>query len=244
MLVYLNRGLVLEQAVCDLIDEYLRDIRLDRTFANFRPHVTLQHPFAGVFLDGSPKAADHFPAVVVSTYDDCKPPEMDGLPPQMQGTSVDAVGVSGEDIDAILSAREKNGKPVPGIPIAANPESVEALRETLKKQERVFGYSVRLYRQDGISVEIWAENAQVKNQIYEDVRLFVAGGLRSVLAEMYGNYDIKIDGESVNGQRSSAYNVDFGVVLHGANIRFEANYAVEQLIIDTGFRETRREIIF
>jgi hypothetical protein len=261
MLVYLNRGLILEQAICDLIDEYIKTIKLDKTYGNFQPHVTLQHPFAQVFLDRGVKAADHFPAVVISTYDDGKPPEMDGLPPQTQGMELDAVGITEEDIDTILAAREENGKPIPGIPVAANPESIKALREILKKQEeeiktayekkeiqeikeaRVFGYSVRTYRQDSISIEIWAENAQVKNQIYEDVRLFVLCNLRNLLTAKYGGYDPKIDDESINGQRSSAYNTDFGVVLFGACIRFEVNYAVEQLLINTELKELHREII-
>jgi len=243
MLVYLNRGLILEQAVCDLVDEYLGAIKLNKTFANFQTRVTLQHPFAYLFTDEGAKAADHFPAVVIATYDDGKPPEMDGLPPQTQGSELDAVGITEGDIDAILNCGVRNGKPLPGVSIAANPESIKALREILKTRDRVFGYSVRTYRQDSIAVDIWAENAQVKNQIYEDLRLFILGNLRAVLMDRYGDYDLKIDDESVKGQRSSAYNIDFGVVLFGANIRFEANYAVEQLLINTELEELHREII-
>jgi len=243
MLVYLNRGLILEQAICDLLDEYIKTIKLEKTFANFQPHVTLQHPFSQVFLDDSAKAADHFPAIVVSTYDDGKPPEMDGLPPQTQGSAVDAVGITKDDIDTILAARGDEKNPVPGVPIAASPEAIETLRNILKSQKQVFGYSIRTYRQDSISIEIWAENAQVKNQIYEDVRLFVLGNLRNVLTDKYESYDLKIDDESINGQRSSAYNIDFGVVLFGACIRFEVNYAVEQILINTEFKELHREIV-
>ncbi|MDR0473421.1 MAG: hypothetical protein LBH43_07105 [Treponema sp.] len=240
----MNRGLILEQAICDLIDEYIQTIKLEKTYSkNFTPHVTLQHPFSQVFLDKGVNAADHFPAVIISTYDDEKPPEMDGLPPQTQGTALDAVGLTKGDIDIILSAREENGKPVPGIPIAANPELIEELRKILKKQDQVFGYSVRTYRQDSISIEIWAENVQVKNQIYEDVRLFVLGNLRNVLIDRYESYDLKIDDESIHGQRSSAYNIDFGVILSGASIRFKVNYAVEQILINTEFKELHREII-
>jgi hypothetical protein len=251
MVCYLNRGLILEQAVCAAIEEYLQAIRIDETFDNFHTHVTLRHPFAHLFTEKGAKAADHFPSVVVSTYDEWKPPEMDGLPPVMQGASeLDAVGISNEDIDSILDTNETveiNGKQKtrvkPGIPIVASPAAIAAIRKTLAKQEAVYGYSVRTYRQDSISIEIWAENEQVKNQIYEDVRLFVLGNMRNILIEKYHNYDLKIDEESIKGQRSGAWNIDFAVVLSGANIRFEANYAIEQIFINTELKELHREII-
>ena len=243
MLVYLNRGLILEQAICTLIDEYIGTIKLNETFANFHTHVTLQHPFAHLFMETGLKAADHFPVIVVSTYEDDKPPEMDGLPPYMQGTELDAVGITESDIDTIMNINGKDGKPIPGIPLPANPESISILKNILETKEHVFGYSVRTYRKDSISIEIWAENAQIKNQIYEDLRLFVLGNLRHILTDKYEGYDLKIDSESINGQRSSAYNIDFGVVLFGANIRFEANYAVEQVLINTELEGLQREII-
>jgi hypothetical protein len=251
MLVYLNRGLILEQAICTAIEEYFQTTQIDKMYPNFHTHITLQHPFAHLFMEKSLKAADHFPAVIVSTYDDTKPLEMDGLRPITQGTSeLDAVGITGEDIDIITDITEKitvkgqeKVRTIPGIPIVAAPEAIEALRQKLETQDRVYGYSVRTYRQDNISIEVWAENAQVKNQIYEDIRLFVLGNLRNILISKYKNNDLKIDEESIRGQRSGAFNIDFAVVLFGANIRFEVNYAIEQLLINTDLKELHREIV-
>jgi hypothetical protein len=250
MICYLNRGLILEQAVCSILDEYLDTIQIDKTFKNFHTHVTLRHPFARLFMEKGLKAADHFPSVVVATSDEGKPGELDGLRPQRQGTTLDAVGFSGSDIDAILDTKETvtlNGKTVtrqkPGYPIVASEEAIAAIRKTLETQERVYGWSVRTYRQDSISIEIWAENEQVKNQIYSDIDLFVLGNLRDELISKYENCDLKIDDESIQGQRSGAWNIDFAVVLSGANIRFEANYAAEQILINTGLKELHREIV-
>jgi hypothetical protein len=252
MICYLNRGLILEQAICAVIEEYLETIQLDKTFRNFHTHVTLRHPFAHLFLEKGLKAADHFPSVVVSTCDEGKPPELDGLPPIMQGCSeMDAVGLSGEDIDVILATTETRttgGKTVerqkPGIPIVASEEAIAAIRSKLvKPEDMVYGWSVRTYRRDSISIEIWAENEQVKNQIYSDLDLFILGNLRNILISKYENNDLKIDEESIQGQRSGAWNIDFAVVLSGANIRFEVNYAVEQILIDTGLKALHREIV-
>jgi hypothetical protein len=252
MICYLNRGLILEQAICAVIEEYLETIQLDKTFRNFHTHITLRHPFAHLFMEKGLKAADHFPSVVVSTCDEDKPPELDGLPPIMQGCSeLDAVGLSSEDIDVILATTETKtigGKTVerqkPGIPIVASGEAIAAIRAKLvNPEDRVYGWSVRTYRHDSISIEIWAENEQVKNQIYSDLDLFILGNLRNILISKYENNDLKIDEESIRGQRSGAWNIDFAVVLSGANIRFEVNYAIEQILINTELKELHREII-
>ncbi|GHT84370.1 hypothetical protein FACS1894137_07320 [Spirochaetia bacterium] len=252
MICYLNRGLILEQAICATIEDYLEAIQIDKIFKNFHTHVTLRHPFAHLFLEKGLKAADHFPSVVISTSDEDKPPEMDGLPPTMQGHSeMDAVGITGEDIDVILDTTEtviKAGKTItrqkPGIPIVASPDAIAAIRAKLvNPTDMVYGWSVRTYRHDSISIEIWAENEQVKNQIYSDLDLFILGNLRNILIAKYESNDLKIDEESIRGQRSGAWNIDFAVVLSGANINFEVNYSVEQLLINTELKELHREII-
>ncbi|GHU11054.1 hypothetical protein FACS1894151_10680 [Spirochaetia bacterium] len=251
MICYLNRGLILEQAICAVIEEYLEAIQIDKTFKNFHTHVTLRHPFAHLFMEKGLKAADHFPSVVISTSDEDKPSELDGLPPVMQGRSeINAVGITGEDIDIILATTEtitQRGKTItrqkPGIPIVATDDAIAAIRAKLEDQDMVYGWSVRTYRHDNISVEIWAENEQVKNQIYSDLDLFVLGNLRNILIAKYENNDLKIDEESIRGQRSGAWNIDFAVVLAGANIRFEVNYAVEQILINTELKALHREII-
>jgi hypothetical protein len=251
MLVYLNRGLILEQAVCTAIDDYLNTVQADDIFKNFHTHVTLKHPFAHLYMENGRKAADHFPCVVVATGSEGKPPEMDGLPPERQGVSeLDAAGFTNEILDQILDIHETitiKGKEItrkkPGVPVVAYEGVIAALRKELQEREQVYGYSMRTYRQDSLSIEIWAENEQVKNEIYEMIRLFVIGDMRNVLIERYNNNDLKIDDESIQGQRSGAWNIDFGVVLSGANIRFEVNYAVEQILINTELERLHREII-
>jgi hypothetical protein len=247
----MNRGLILEQAVCTAIDDYLDTVQIDEIFKNFHTHVTLKHPFAHLFMEKGESAADHFPCVVIATNDERKPHEMDGLPPEMQGVhELDAVGFTNKILDNILDIEEritKNDKSItrkkPGVPVVSSPAVIEALRKKLRDQDRVYGYSMRTYRQDSLSIEIWAENEQIKNEIYEMVRLFVIGDMRNILIERYKNNDLKIDDESIQGQRSGAWNIDFAVVLSGANIRFDVNYAVEQIFINTEWNMLHREIV-
>jgi hypothetical protein len=248
VLVYLNRGLIIEQAVVDLVHKYLETMKIDEIYPQNHVHATLNHPFAYLFKEQGNKAADHFPAVVISTYDDDKDRELNALRPQTQGAELRPVEYTGEDIGQILNIYEPepvNGKKVrlPGVCAVASGESVNAIFKRLETKKCVYGYSLRAYRTDRVSVEIWAENIQVKNELYEQLRLFVLGDLRTRLAGKYQFFDPKIDDDTVRGQRSGVFNIDFGIVLAGADIQFEITYAIEQNVLDTDWDDIHREII-
>jgi hypothetical protein len=248
VLCYLNRGIILEQVILAELHRYIAAMKLDSFYGQHHIHATLNHPFAYLFKEQGPKAADHFPAVIVSTYEDVKDSDLNQLRPQTQGDELSLIGFTGEDLDAILDIYEPelaNGKQVkkPGICVIASEESINAIRARLEESEYVYGYSLRSYRKDHISIEIWAENIQLKNELYEQLRLFVLGDLRNKLTARYGFYDIKLDDDTVTGQRSNAWNIDFDVALAGANIRFDVTYAIEQNVMDTDWDDIHREII-
>jgi hypothetical protein len=248
MLCYLNRGIILEQAIVDLIHKYLETLKINEIYSQSHIHATLNHPFAYLFKEDGDKAADHFPTVVISTYQDDKDPELNVLRPQTQGAELSLVEYTGEDIDKILDIYEPelvDGKKVklPGVCAVAADETIKAILARLETKECIYGYSLRAYRQDRISIEIWAENIQVKNELYEQLRLFVLGDLRNKLTEKYKFFDPKIDDDTVRGERSGVFNIDFGIILAGANIQFDVTYVIEQNVMDTEGYEIHREII-
>ena len=236
MLAYLNRGFILEQAICDFIDEY-------PPFSNTR--VTLQHPFARIYMDSSMKAADHFPAIVVSTYNDGKPSDLP-MRPQIQG-----IGINKEDVDLITKITETamvNDKPkerkIPGFCKVITPETIKIIDDHFKNKKIIYGFVTRIYRCDKISIDVWAENIQLKNELYEQLRLFIAGNLRHLLtSKKYSVHDVKIDDDTLIGQRSGAYNDQFGTVLSGANLSFDVNYAIEHIVLDTEIEKPSRELV-
>ena len=235
MLAYLNRGFILEQAICDFVDNYVQF---------FETRVTLQHPFARIYMDNSMKAADHFPAIVVSTYNDGKPADLP-MRPQFDG-----IGLNKEDVDLIIKTTETvtiNGKPkerkIPGYCKVIVPETMKILDDHFKNKKYIYGLVTRIYRCDKISIDIWAENIQLKNELYEQLRLFIAGHLRHLLTtEKYRVHDVKIDDDTIYGQRSGAYNDQFDVILSGANLSFDVNYAIEHIILDTEIENPNRDI--
>ena len=77
-------------------------------------------------------------------------------------------------------------------------------------------------------VEVWAENADVKNAIYDITRNFLFGIKRFTIQEKYG---IIILEASIRGEKSGNYNFDFGFMIYGGILRFEADFSVRQYIV-------------
>ena len=248
MLCYLNRGIILEQAIVAIIQEYLKTLKVNEIYQNNQIHTVLNNHFAKLYRENGDRAADNFPAIVVSSFDDDKDRDLTNLRPQTQGVEAALIGYTGEDLDSILDIYEPepvDGKKVkkPGICAIASDETINTLLSLLEKKEFVYGYSLRAYRREIISVDIWAENIQLKNELYEQIRLFVLGDLRNKLTGKYGFFDPRLDDDTIRGQRVLPFLVDFGLTLAGANVQFEVVYAIEQNVLDTDWEDVHREII-
>lgn len=239
MICYLNRGIVIEQALVDLIHSYFDSLNFENIYPNFHLEVTTQHPFADLYLHDNLNASDVFPAIVVTTEEDKKTSELSSLRQE-----TDAVGLTADDIDKIVSNHDQDGILIPGLCNIVDETKLQELKDVCERQTYVYGLSIVSRRTDNISIEIWAENNQLKNEIYEQLRLFILGNLRHILnSNPYKYYDFNIDDDTVNGQRSNNYNFDFDVALCGAHITFEINYLVQQLILDTDLDGINKEIV-
>jgi hypothetical protein len=245
---YLNRGFILEQAVVSMVNDYFETIKTDQIYSNFHVRATLDHPFAQLFnKEHGKNAADLFPVVVVSTYDDGRPTDL----PMPMRPEIVGRGFVKKEIEIIMATTEEvtvNGKtkikPIPGLCTVVAPETLQAIYDRIEVKGLIYGFSMRSYRKDKISLEIWSENVQLKNEIYEQLRLFVMGNFRHILTSAkYQAHDVKMDYDTVNGQRSGAWNDQFDVALAGANITFDANYAIEQIVLDTEIENPKRDLI-
>jgi hypothetical protein len=237
MIFFLNRGLILEQEIVKALKNYFSIIGVPEFYENFTVSVTNEHPFARMTLSEAPErdVASLFPVVVVATEDDSKPGELSDV------IDSNCFSIEPEDIEP------KNGDGTSDIEeryVMMTPKKMAALREAMasRTDKRIFGVTSAIRRRDHISIEIWAENPQLKNELYELIRLFVCGFMKDYLAELYkkffkefedGESPLVIFDSSVRGQRSNNFNVDFGVELYGAQIAFNADYIIEQSVIDT-----------
>ena len=114
-----------------------------------------------------------------------------------------------------------------------NEEIIKELEEVFKLKEQLIGVTRIIRRQEKIAIEIWSENNQLKNELYEQVRLFLAGGIHEAMIKYSENNNLAIFDHTIQGDRSGNYNYDFGVTLFGARLTFDADYFIEQSVIET-----------
>jgi hypothetical protein len=238
MVFYLNKGLILEQIIVQDLKEYFALVGVPEYYGNVTVNITNKHPFARLLInDIQGKAPDTslFPAIVVATEDDGKPAEL------MELTSANGIALTPEDVTPPAEGGESPLE-ARGYMLLTR-EKLDALRAAITEKGRVYGVSCFIRRRDRIAIEIWAENIQLKNELYELVRLFVCGWMRESLEKRLEESGLTIFDHSVRGQRSNNFNVDFSVDLSGALITFEADYIVEQTVVDTELKSERIDIM-
>ena len=228
MIFFLNRGLILEQEIVKALKSYFSIIGVPEFYENFTVSVSNGHPFARMVLSDAPEkdATSLFPVVVVTTEYEGKPDELANV------IAFEYFSLGTEDIEAKNDGGPSN---IEARYMMMTPKKMDALREAMNSRtdKRIFGVTQFIRRSDHISIEIWAENPQLKNELYELIRLFVCGYMKESFEKLYDENNFSLFDNTVKGQRSNNFNFDFGVELYGAQITFDADYIIEQSVIDT-----------
>ena len=263
MIYYLNLGFVLEQALVDVMNRYIARQNFDDVYQNFHIAITNEHPFAHMIVEGHERMSDYFPSVVVTSQTDSRPSDFNNMPAQALG-----IGLTSDDIDGLLACfmRDKTkiengelvkvmrkGEPVkerlPGVVLVYDQHKIDELKAVADSRTvgedkgMVYGLKIDTRRRDHVSVEIWCDNNQLKNELYEHLRLFAESSLDRTLNEYYAAFHPSLIGNTVSGERSSNYNFDFDVMLSGSHITFDVDYDVAQIILDTEINKIDYEII-
>jgi hypothetical protein len=267
MIYYLNLGFVLEQALVDVTKTYLERLHLDSVYDNFHISVVNEHPFAHMMLEDSATANDTFPAVVITSQTDGEVPDLTNMFEQGRG-----VKVTSKDLDELFETatrpktrinentgeteivKKRDGKivreTIPGYVLIYDEERINKLKEiadsrtTSEEEGGIYGIKIDSRRRDNISVEVWCENDQLKDELYEHLNLFFSCSLDRILHEKFKMFDCAIFGNKVHGERSSNYNFDFDVPLTGSHIAFSVDYNVSQIILDTDIENITTEIFW
>ena len=258
MLFYLNKGFVVEQALVDLVKRYFDEMDLDSVYKNFHIYITNDHPFAHIIIEGNTRSSDLFPSVVITTDNDEKVPELSNIPVQVRGVKLfleDLIELNNiyrdrTSFDSETGIEEKiidrNGNIVkeliPGYIQVIDNAHFEKLKAICEQKGFVYGLEMKTQKRDRISIEIWSENNQLKNEIYEKLRLYLSGKLLLDLKKYEFN-DVDIFDKSIRGDRSSNFNLDFDVLLHGSHLSFEIDYSIVQYVIDTDIDAEDKDLI-
>lgn len=267
MIYYLNLGFILEQALVDVTKTYVERLHLDSVYDNFHIQVTNEHPFAHMMIEDNTKAADTFPAIVITSHSDGEVPDLTNMMEQCYG-----VKVTSKELDELFETttrpktrindetgeteiiHKRDGSVVreniPGYVLIYDEERINKLKEiadsrtTSEEEGGVYGIKVDYKRRDNISIEIWCENNQLKNELYEHLNLFLTCSLDRILQEKFKMFDCAIFGNKVSGERSSNFNFDFDVPLTGSHLAFSVDYNVSQVILDTDIENITTEIFW
>lgn len=246
MICYINRGLILEQLLVSAIADYFKTINLEGIYKNFHVNVTNSHPFADLLAYESEKTNDNFPAVIITTESEDKTSELMDLAPEVDAVGFDLARIEEltQNTEIIIKKGKEKQEKIPGYCNIIDSDAIETIKSVIEKQNYIYGIDIRNRRTDHVSIEIWAENNQLKNELYEQIRLFVTGNLRFILRNnKYLPYDIALFDSTISGQRSNNYNFDFSTTLCGARISFDVNYRVEQIVLDTEITGLNKDII-
>jgi hypothetical protein len=219
MMYFLNKGLIFEEEMVKALNKYFASLDIDKMFRNYTLNITNEHPFAQ-FLEnqGEGNSPSLFPAIVITS-------ETDGhTPPGGHLVETERLILEPSDVDQLIPY---------GYMI--EPETVERIRNELNARDdkRLYGLTFIIRRSERISIQIWADNITLKNYLYEMVRLFILGGLHESMEDLRAKQNLVFFDETVTGQRSGTYSNVYGITLYGANIVFDADYMIEQSIIDT-----------
>ena len=267
MIYYLNLGFVLEQALVDVTKTYTDRLHLESVYDNFHISVVNEHPFAHMMLEDSPTANDTFPAVVITSQSDGEVPDLANMMEVNHG-----VKVTSKDFDELFAAairprtrinevtgeteivKKRDGKTVmenvPGYVLIYDEERINQLKDiadsrtTEQEVGGIYGIKIDSRRRDNISVEVWCENDQLKDELYEHLNLFFSCSLDRILHEKFKMFDCAIFGNRIHGERSSNYNFDFDVILTGSHLTFSVDYNVSQIILDTEIENITTQIFW
>ena len=266
MIYYLNLGFVLEQALLDVTKTYIERLHLDSVYSNFHISVVNEHPFAHMMLEDNPRANDTFPSVVITSQSDGEVPDLANLMEINHGvklTSQDLTDLFKQavrpktkinDNGETVVVKRKDGtvvmETIPGYVLIYDEERINELksiadsRTTAEEEGGIYGIKIDSRRRDNISVEIWCENDQLKDELYEHLNLFFSCSLDRILHEKFKMFDCAIFGNRIHGERSSNYNFDFDVMLSGSHLTFSVDYNVSQIILDTEIEKITTEIFW
>ena len=267
MIYYLNLGFVLEQALVDVTKTYIERLHLDSVYNNFHITVVNEHPFAHMMIEDNTRANDTFPAIVITSHTDSEVPDLANMMEVCHGvklTSQDLTDIFEQSTRPKTRINEKTGETeiihkrdgsvvrenIPGYVLIYDEERINQLKaiadsRTIGEESGgIYGVKIDSRRRDNISVEIWCENDQLKDELYEHLNLFFTCSLDRILQEKFKMFDCAIFGNKVSGERSSNYNFDFDVMLSGSHITFSVDYNVSQIILDTEIEKITTEIFW
>lgn len=107
-------------------------------------------------------------------------------------------------------------------------QALAELEAAFEGQEFLRAEGYQTLRRTQIAMEIWTTNKVQKDKTFDLVSAYLFGPNRF---SQHTDNEVIIEEESVTGEKSGIYNMDFGEILYGGMLRFTCAYSVGYYIV-------------
>lgn len=202
---------IVEDALVSAFGAYLKELRFGEMYPYHKGvNISNDHPFEKL-LDNQDGVSHLFPSITIVSSNDN---ESSGMAKGWQATTLERGNLDGIDPKEWYLAKS----------------ALSQLQGSLDEKGFLYGLQHSTVWRDSTTFEIWTENIQVKNDIYNLVMAFLTG---PKVLELHTQYGFVIHSNTIQGQRSGYYNYDFGRVLYGGRVTLAVEYNVLQAAYDT-----------
>lgn len=217
---------VIEEILITRLEEYLMsDCKWASLYPNF-PKIKISNEYPWVdymvssdsitYFDLTKVSEDLFPAVTITTTNDSKSPQM--------FVDLRPVTMVAANLSDFIERSEEDGYLI-------SPTALTAVETHFDTYDILYGTNCIYQKRDTVTIDITVDDfSNVKNRLYDLISLYLLG---EGAAQLKNDLEIGIIHHTVSGNRSGAYNIEFGRTLRGASIQFDVDYKIEQVFYDT-----------
>ncbi len=206
-----------EKMLARTLRDFLETMGYSELYPNFdNIRVGTIHPFAILLAQeilGQEQKANVFPSITVadsSAQEDA----------QILGDDYVAMVFTVEDM-AVVDGYRQAGE------VFVSDNGWTKIQERLDSVGNVIGIRRRYHTQHSMDFNVWADNKEITSFIYDMVGHFISQKRVDI-------HNDGIDLAGMSGRRSGDINLDFGMLLYGANVRVQAGMNHEAFLFDTG----------
>ena len=205
-----------------LLAKVLRDFLATMGYSDIFPNfdnirVGTIHPFAILLAQevlDQPKKTNIFPSITIAD-------SASNEDAMMLGDDYVALAFTPEQIASLDGYRQAKD-------VFVSDAGWQKIEDQVAEKGHVIGIRKRYHTQHTIDFNIWADNKEITSFLFDMASHFVTQKRVDV------HNDLGIDMAGISGRRSGDINLDFGMLLYGANLRVQASMNHEAVLFDTG----------
>jgi len=206
-----------ETAITKILQQYFSDLSFPEIFPNFgNINIGNSHPFATLLMNellkGDVDASSLFPAITVNDSDDNQDEmEIGGAYIEFELTHTEYIQIK----DMVNSGEA-----------FCSQTGLDRLDTHFASNSTAGAYKRIIRSKSNIDFNIWSPNKEVTSFLYDAVKQCVSLYTKDL-------HDVGVDFlGGMHGRRSGDYNMDFGIILYGANLSIPVHLEIMSNYVD------------